>query len=347
VLSLLEHGCSGARLELYREVTEFGGGVKFDTLGEEQYLYMSIPLLADTLFQTWSPRKSMTRGDFLWDFVGLMNLLGNDFVPHGMALKINDNGIEHVLEALKTLLAKEGQLVLNGTYNPTVLQKLLVTLAAQEERWMHHGIRSKLEARVGATAAKGAEAIALAALNDRPVQWAAEKALVESKHFEGHEKAKWIFRPAWRNLYNQHALWSAKPAEVAMAYLKTLAWTLAYYAGSPVDLTWYYPWLLPPLFETLAEELYKHPAALTLPPLCPKGSPLKPVEQLAMVLPATSFHLLPTEYQKLPKLYPHAWPTAWSWFSMGRRFLWQCEPLIPLVQPRQIRQWMEECLDEE
>jgi 5'-3' exonuclease len=68
---------------------------------------------------------------------------------------------------------------------------------------------------------------------------------------------------------------------------------------------------------------------------------LTPLEQLAAVLPQSSFHLLPPELQTLDAVYPHAWPTDWGMYSFGRRFMWECEPLIPLVQPAQIKTWIE------
>jgi 5'-3' exonuclease len=85
-------------------------------------------------------------------------------------------------------------------------------------------------------------------------------------------------------------------------------------------------------------------SAINPPPLSAMP-PLKPQAQLAMVLPQSSFHLLPPEYTKLPTSHPHAWPVAWGVYSFGRRFLWECEPLIPLIQVKQIQTWIEELYD--
>jgi 5'-3' exonuclease len=341
VLALLESARSSRTVDLFREETEFGGGVKSDGTGEEMFLYLQTSLLADALWSAWRAPADRDKAAFLTDFVGLMSLLGNDFVPHGMALKINDEGIEHVLEALKT---KRGPLVLatptRTSYNLPVLLALFESLAQQEERWMLRGIRRKLDARVGASSqAKDNVARALAALNDRPVVWAAEKCLVEQRRVAGEEKPKWFFRTGWRQTYSEAALWSADVSRVVAAYCATLTWTLQYYMGEPVDLAWYFPWLLPPLLGDIVGELRKNPMILEAPALS-NIPPLDPCEQLAMVLPTTSFHLLPAAYQHLPTSRPHAWPTGWGFFSMSRRFLWECEPLIPLVRPEQIRAWL-------
>lgn len=321
VLALLEHARSGATVDLFREETEFGG-VKRDALGAEQYLFLNCGHLATALWNTWGAGKA--RDAFLRDFVGIMNLMGNDFVPHGMALKINDEGIEHVLEAAKDL----GPLVTGTSYNSDTLLALFGALAANEERWMLRGIRRKLEARP--SAAKDPEARALAAMNDRPVEWAAEKCLVEQRRVEGQERPAWFFKPKWRAIYNAEALEGADVGNAVRAYYQTLAWTLRYYMGEPVDMEWYYPWNLPPLLEDIKT------ASFLEPPVTPR-IPLQPVEQLAMVLPVSSWDLLPAAWQGLPAKYPWAWPSAWPSFSLGRRFLWECEPRIPLLQPSVLR----------
>ena len=331
VLALLDNARSGRTVDLFREETEFGGGVKRDALGEEQYLYLNTGHLANAMWDTWAP-KGRSKAEFMMDFVGIMNLMGNDFVPHGMALKINDEGIEHVLEVAKNL----PPLIRDELYNHTTLVQLLETLAAQEERWMLRGIRRKLEARTGI--GKDAEAQAMARLNDRPVEWGAEKVLVEQKRVEGQEKPAWFFRPAWRSLYSQHALEHASVEDASREYMRALCWTLRYYMGSTVDMNWYYPWHLPPLLSDLTRYLKTHPESLEVP--TSTSRPLKPVEQLAMVLPRTSFALLP-HHQDLPDRHPWAWPTAWSNYSLGRRFLWECEPLIPLIQVEQIQEWFQ------
>lgn len=333
VLALLEHANSGATVDLFREETEFGGGVKRDALGAEQYLYLNCGHLATALTNQFGNGRS--KQEFLRDFVGIMNLMGNDFVPHGMALKINDEGIEHVLEAAK-FLSEPLTSSITHTYNPNALATLLELLAAQEERWMLRGIRRKLDARIGASQAKEPEARALAVLNDRPVEWAAEKCMVEQRSVEGQEKMSWFFRMGWRDIYRAEALEGADVPFVVRTYCQALTWTLRYYVGESVDMEWYYPWQLPPLLGDLAMELRKNPCILETPTVATLP-PLEPVQQLAMVLPASSFDLLPREFQDLPRRFPWAWPVAWPVFSLGRRFLWECEPRIPLIQPSMIR----------
>lgn len=344
VLALWANATQGTQLALFREEMEFSGAIKTDALGTERFLFLQTNILANALYETYKA-PTQTRPDFLRNFVALMNILGNDFVPHGMALKIKDNGVENLLKLTSQMSTPLLEHTPSNTYryNQTALTQLFETLASTEESQILRATAKKLTSRIGMTASKDPVDQAMARYNDQPIVWAAEKVFSTQIQLEDREKPTWILKPEWRHIYDKEALMGADPTKASHLYLDALAWTLAYYAGEPVDLHFYYPWYLPPRFETIHEVL----KTKTTPMLAPatKRTPLKPLEQLAMVLPQTSFHLLPKEFQKLPKMYPHAFPTEWPTFSLGRRILWECEPCIPLIQPTQITTWIETMYD--
>jgi 5'-3' exonuclease len=167
--------------------------------------------------------------------------------------------------------------------------------------------------------------------------------LVNKVAVAGSENPHLFLKPNYAEIYDKHALQGNTPSHAAGVYLQTLAWTLSYYSGGPIDMHWYYPWLLPPRHATILKAL-EAKSELSVPNT--PRSPLKPVEQLSMVLPESSFALLPKEYDKLLSLYPVYWPVAWGTYSFGRRFLWECEPLIPLIPPSEIKNMIEAALDE-
>ncbi len=326
----------GINMDLFREEVEFnGGGVKEDAHGEEQFLYLHVNLLSKTLFETYG-KPDQTLYEFVTDFVALMSFLGNDFVPHGLALKIKDDGIERLLRIYKEKLTTS--LLIQNEYNPVTLRDLFTVLAEEEPTHILRAVKKKLTARIGSTASKDPEDQALARYNDQPVVWAADRVLVDELFVPGFEKPQLVLRDDWTSIYDKEALWNTDPRNAARLYLESLAWTLAYYTGNPIDTEWYYPFPHPPRTATVKQVLetqtsIKAPAT--------KRVPLTPIQQLAMVLPQSSFHLLPREYGALQQRHPYAWPTSWSVYSFGRRFLWECEPLIPLVQAGQIRQWID------
>lgn len=347
VLALWTSHTQATNIDLFREDVEFGGGIKENMFGEEEYLYLNIKHLAAAVYQQYTaPSPSQPSQDqFIQDFVGLMNLLGNDFVPHGMALKIRAGGIPILLEQYMKLPRPIVQKTTTGDwqYNPEAVKAYFTWLASQEPDMILEGIKKKFNARIGSTPSREPADQALARYNDSPVEWKAEKDMVyRARPPPGAAEPQLQLKPNWRQVYETQALWGADPSQVAKTYLESLSWTLAYYSGAPIDMHWYYTWLLPPLTQRVLEYLATNP----IPPApATKQSQLTPTEQLAMVLPETSFHLLPKELQTIPKLYPHAFPCDWAYYSFGRRFMWECEPLIPLIQPKQIKQWVEVALD--
>jgi 5'-3' exonuclease len=344
VLSLLLSATSSTRVDLFREETEFNGTVKTDVADEEKFLFLNIEHLASTLYSKYAKSAEQPETQFATDFVALMNLLGNDFVPHGMSLKIRDDGVDKILSLYKSRVSKP-LLLSPSRYNPAALTELFAALKESEEGAMLRNIKKKLEARVGGYGARTPEEKALSEYNDKPVDWAAEKPCVEYMRIEGVSDRQMVLRTDWKATYDRMALFDADPKKAAAAYLDALAWTQAYYNGEAVDMTWYYPWFLPPRYETLHSVCEAQSTSALNPPPLSSTPQLKPQAQLAMVLPQSSFHLLPPEYAKLPTAHPHAWPSAWGVYSFGRRFLWECEPLIPLIQPRQIQAWIEELYD--
>jgi len=346
VLALFQYARYGTRVDLFREETEFGGGVKTNSLGAEQFLYMDMSRLATALFSAHGRHGSQTKAEFLCDFVGIMNLLGNDFVPHGMALKIKDNGIERLLEYLVELKEPLVRIKEKAEYNVPILLDLVKRLAETEAEDVLKSVSKKLTQRIGVMGGDVVER-ALARAQDAPLEWREDEILVYKVH--SGDRAQYRLRNDWSAIYDRKALGGVDATKAAVIFCESLGWTLAYYAGEPVDHEWMYPWLLPPRWQSIVDFLTDKPvlksgtAALSIPTT--RRLELKPLEQLALVLPESSFQLLPSEYKKLITAHPYAWPTEYSVASFGKRFLWECEPQIPLLRPDQIRSWIEELYD--
>jgi len=334
VLSLMTSATTTAPIDLFREETEFNGSIKTDTFDVEQFLYMDIAQLGDYLYSKYR-HPTQTKQQFIYDFVGLMSLLGNDFVPHGMGLKIRDEGIPILMEMYKSV---DTHLVnpSSWTYSKEALISLFDVFAKQEPDMILKSVKRKLETRVGSTGSKDPVEQAMARFNDTPVLWAAERPLVEYVKMEGMEKPQMRLRPTWEKTYDELAYHEALQA--TELYVQSFLWTLKYYAGEPIDTWFYYPFHLPPRAKTVLDYLRTHD--LVAPQT--QRPALEAKTQLAMVLPKTSYHLLPKNYINMIEKYPYAFPVAWGTYSFGRRFMWECEPLIPLVQPAQMKSWIAE-----
>lgn len=61
-----------------------------------------------------------------------------------------------------------------------------------------------------------------------------------------------------------------------------------------------------------------------------------------MVLPMESWWLLRNvNLRSLPLKAPVFWPTSFGFFSAGRRWLWECEPEVPVIGVERLRQLIE------
>ena len=62
-----------------------------------------------------------------------------------------------------------------------------------------------------------------------------------------------------------------------------------------------------------------------------------------MVLPLESWDLVRNpSLRKLPSLAPQFWPLEFSFFSAGRKWLWECEALVPPLTAGRLREILEE-----
>jgi len=318
---LREYGWS---FKLLREEVEMTGGVKINDKGEETLLYFDINQLAVLLKERWT-------GVDLRDYVGAMSFLGNDFVPHGLTLCIREDGIDRIMEILMRIGAPLVVFV-DGAwiYDKDVLMALVKEVAAKEPKWVLEGLGKKLKMSARGYPPRPGQAEpsevekGLNALNLLPLTWKVEHALAGRSEEKG-----WYLHDDWSSTYYEKFLWSAQVESVVEEWLKAVHWILDYYTGSkPVDMLWYYPWYLPPLFA----DVLKHGGkSIRSADVQNTDNPIIPIAQLIMVLPIESYALLPTDKRGLPFKSPEYYPKVWAFFSAGRRMLWECEPMIPML----------------
>jgi 5'-3' exonuclease len=316
VLCLWHHEQFGWSFKLLREDVELKGGVKLNAFGEEQLLYFDIDQCGSIIKAKWNVT--------LRDYMGAMSFLGNDFVPHGLTLCIRDDGIEILMETLRstgrTLVIEDGS---GGfEYDSETLRQIIEKISVEEELHVRRGLIKKLKMNgyVSNRESESDEEKALSLMNSLPLTWKVEKSLARRTE-EG-----WILKEDWQTSYYRDFLWGAEPSSAVKQWYFGIQWVLDYYTGTkPVDMHWYYPWYLPPLFKDISRISYARINASGT------GSTIPPLAQLVMVLPIESYRLLPSWARRLPFDRPEFYPNHWTFFSCGRRQLWECEPMIPMM----------------
>ena len=152
-----------------------------------------------------------------------------------------------------------------------------------------------------------------------PLEWMAESAIWSAERG---------FVEGWRDVYREKWLHGAGAAQVVGEYLQGLQWIVDYYLGKPVSYSWYFPWNVPPLWGDLVAQV-RGGLVVTAAPVT---LPVAPQEQLAMVLPMDSWWLVrEPRLRALPATLPAYWPARFGFFSVGRRWLWECEAEIPVL----------------
>jgi 5'-3' exonuclease len=300
---------------LMREAQEFHWDKK-EEKKEQDYTYMNM--------NEFKMRNQLKNRDQIVNYVGLMSLMGNDFLPHSITHKLGDDGHEYVMEELKRMTYnKEKWLITEeGKVRVSILKEIATRWAEDEREKLFMMIRKKRE-QAGRGVLKGMEEI-----EGKPLEWMIEKELIDE---EGQLMENW--REIYTNKWVRH-----DEKEICREYAKGCQWVMDYYLGKNVDRGWMFRSWVPPLWSSLRDNLegeYEIEWA--------EGWDVEAEEQLVMVLPVRSWGLIGRkEYRELPRKIPQMWPIDFGFFSLGRKWLWECEALVPVLTAEYLREKMKE-----
>ena len=329
VLSLLgQEQCKlSNEIWLFREEMD-KGQIAYDAMGEEQFEWFSIHALRDWLSTEFSSDPKVKR-QFILNYACAMSVLGNDFLPSSLGLKIREDGHAELLNLLRV----QEPLVDSTTLEISLsgLTSLFARLVMKETDRVETYIAKK---RMTARALAGAIPLGD---NNWPLAHVAEECLVDPAN-------KRKLATNWQNNYLQnffpgHRTLSHRDA-ICKTYLYGIQWIWAYYTGqtSSVCFNWYYPHSLPPLWEWIHGYLRSHTLPSFPETVWVRAEDIRPVEQLTLVLPLESWWLIPPCIEKqFPSLAPQFFPAAFSFESVGKRFFWECETQIPMPSIRELK----------
>lgn len=314
---------------LFREEVQ-GGKIKYNDDKEESYTYFGIHLLKKYLCH----KKD---DNYLLDYCMAMSFVGNDFLPHGLSLKLREGAHDILLDLLSKIRSKTGPFIeqkADGSFQwkSRALIECIKYFSENEERWIEANCNHKLKMRRSPAKGETSLEIALDEWNKMPLRVADELAILEKS------ENGWKLSEFWKSVYNERWL-KTNPATAGIQYLKGLDWILQYYTGNAVNTEWCYPWFVPPLWSDLLAEIQSSENLVRAPDLNEKY--LKPQEQLALVLPLQSWWLIRDKNLKtLPRLLPQLWPNKFELFTAGRSMTWECEAQIPLFFPERLHYYI-------
>jgi 5'-3' exonuclease len=296
--------------KLLRELTEFQGGKAdtFATLDIKELLKLLIP-------------DAMTPAEYILEYVCGMSFLGNDFLPHSLSVKMREGGHDLLCRTLSELHKDGKRLVVNEKVNLETVLELVCMWAKDEEAWIAENFAQKYKMR--APQPRNERERLMSPLDRLPLEWAEESAIWSQRGM----------LVGWEGIYQNKWLRGAGPEQTVREYVRGLQWILDYYLGKPVSFSWYFPWNVPPLWSDLKMEVPRVNVEAN-----PVTAPVAPQEQLAMVLPMDSWWLVrDSRLRALPGKLPAYWPKKFGFFSVGRRWMWECEAEVPILTATRLK----------
>lgn len=276
------------------------------------------------------------------DYVFICFFLGNDFLPHLPSLSIQSGGLDAILKHYYGILRNSDKHLVfaDGGINVPFLKKFLGALAAEEDRMLYEDNQRRQQHRYH-------------------VQYRQDpsKTLEENKHDEYMYKQDIVYRTENDEVYYGTKGWKwrywmryfgvnphFRPKEydevrykVVLDYFKGIQWTKYYYNNDLTDWHWYYTHEAGPTLSDLVEFIDK----VKLNSMkTEKTKPVKPFEQLMMVLPRTSSDLLPKSYAQimtsLDSPVGYCYPVDFKVHAARKIHYGECTARLPIIDENEL-----------
>ena len=313
---MLHADLTGNRILLCREN---GEGTVTD-VAELTIQFFDPTAVLETMWHTHC-KDGTSRSVWLRDYIAIMSVLGNDFMPHSLGWTIRDDAISFILEGLEYVCMMEKmRLTIDGKINIAVLRRFFVWCSDEESKRVGKWLKQKQN--FYPPALKQIEPFA------RAVEEAESEPMIRQTEMFLMDGA--TLSPNWRTLLETYHFSSSAQADAAATeFIRGFSWVYAYYLdSSSVDVNWYYSWSSAPTFYTLSRVLGRME---TLPSPLGSTPPVSAITQLVMVLPPQSHALLPVSVAWRLEKYFEYLPKSFNLEFFGHRFLWECEPIIPFM----------------
>lgn len=322
--------CLDSKVYLLREAVQFG---KIDT---ETLLFMSIPEFKEALFSEISRNIDCTdfeldKQSLINDYVFLCFLIGNDFLPKMITLDIDHNSITDLINIYINLLnIRKKYLVQNLIINYSFLQQILSCLYNKEDKYLAEIQRKYTNKKV---------------YSNNRYSSQCEKEIENLKYYPITNKIS-PFRysdEGWRESYYKYyfniiKVNSSKEniSQICSTYVEGLQWNVKYYFDKCPSWKWFYPYRAAPILRDLCQyfnnRIYEVDFGIS--------EPYNPIEQLCLVIPKYSSHLLPENISKLlmsdnPTIALY-YPDKYNLDLLNNYWFHECDPILPILNDGEV-----------
>lgn len=274
---------------LFRETPEFIKSLNY-SLNPNKLYFMNLRNLSDIIINNMIFKKANKDNRIIKDYVFLMMLMGNDFMPHFPSLNIRTFGLQMLLDVYKTVINKRN-LYLIDEDNRIIWKNVreLISYFSSEEinnLKKEYKIRDKISKSMSQKIDSQENGLINIPILNR-------------------ECEEYInpFSPFWENRYYDKILRMRRHDDnlkkICKNYLEGLEWNMHYYTYGCKSWSWYYKYSYPPLFC----DLIKHIPLWDVNLVEENNDSITCKEQLAYVLPLESINIISKNYRHLVEQY--------------------------------------------
>ena len=275
-----------------------------------EFFYIDMKMVRESLVISLLKKPSdLPDQFFINDFILMMFLSGNDFLPHLPTIDILEGSIETFFNSYRSIIETYGPIVSQCyTINILPLSILFGTLASFE----------------------------IKSLEERSQILPDPLLFKNIKFIDLEPKLDWI---NYRKEYYLHKLNCSSEKDIddiCKSYLEGMQWILTYYLEGVSCWKWFYPYHYAPFCSDLVSYCNKISDKMT-DKVCSNDKPFEPFLQLLAVLPPKSSSLLPEPINTIMKSLPQFYPQEFIVDMDGKRNDWEGIAILPSIDFTKIK----------
>jgi 5'-3' exonuclease len=280
---------------------------------EHEYYYINLASIREHLVNALLCEQSLVDDKIhINDFIAMIFLTGNDFLPHLPTIEILEGGIEQLFETYRMVVKQYGPLTTSvNTINLSALQAFIGMLSTSEQEFL-------VEKRT------------------KPIPY--PDTLLEKYTTLSRDGTYTLSFDAYRMQYYKEKMGCHNEKDITTAclkYIDGIQWVLTYYTQGPSDWRWLYPYDNAPFLSDVAKSIdayYSYHSSRNVSDKNGKnGKPYPPFLQLLSVLPPKSRNLLPSPLSDLmmSEMLTDSYPTEFTVDMDGKMNDWEGVVQLP------------------
>lgn len=314
---------------LLRESNEMDKNKNKDTFN-----YISIDIMKELIVDTILieiDKKLIDPNNIINDFIFLCYLLGNDFLPHIPALNIYTNGLDIILNKYIKLLSINNYKSFIINKNVTINTKMfidIITMLSSEESDI---LKNEYNIKRKFYKCKSTDPYDIEVHRIENLQFKVNDPIMLGSDNSSEWKKRY-----YKYYFNiSDSMIEDFSYKMVEEYMNGLLWVTKYYFDTCPSWTWYYPYDYPPFLEDMLLFLKKNKTFDFNNIKFEYGSPLKPFNQLMLVLPPQSSYLIPKELSHVvhnkKSLISYMYPKNIKQDFIGKNKHWMGIPNLPCI----------------